>query len=536
VTDGLHGAALIRNVVARAHDDRDALSVDGALRLVGAGDVEAVLHPQSGPPADGEGAVIATGLAASPGTATGVAVFDSWRALDAFDDGTAVILVRPETSPADEPAMAIAEGVLTSRGGLTSHTAVVARGRGLPAVCGAATLDIGSHSFATVDGMVVHEGDAITIDGSSGEVRLGVAEVTADDIPIELDELLGWADDRRAGRLGVLANADTAADAERARRFRADGIGLCRTEHQFLAPDRLPLLQQAILAHSPDSGSAALERLAEVQRADFVALLEVMDGLPVTVRLLDPPLHEFLPDVTALEVASARGELDDEGAALLEAARRWREHNPMLGVRGVRLAIVRPALYRMQVRALAAATVDRLEAGGDPRPQVLVPLVSAAAELATVRGWIVEEVAGRVEIAVGAMIETPRAALLAGELAPVADFLSFGTNDLTQMTFGLSRDDVGALVETYLADGLLDADPFATIDAAAVGELIRLAVERARAVRPGLSIGVCGEHGGDPGSIGFFLSAGVDYVSCSPFRVPIARLCAGQAAADHPRI
>jgi len=532
-TLGPRGAALVRDVVARADDPADPMSRTDALIVVTPADVELVLHPQAGSAA---GEVLAVGIGASPGVASGVAVFDSWRALDLVDEGARVILVRPETSPADEPGMAVAEGVLTSSGGLASHAAVVARGRGLPAVCGADSLQIGADSLTTATGLVIREGDAISIDGSSGEVLSGLVTVDDHEVPAELDVLLGWADEVRAGALAVRANADTAVDAALARAFGAEGIGLCRTEHMFLGADRLPLVQQMILADTPEGEAAALAELHVVQRADFEAVLEAMDGLPVTVRLLDPPLHEFLPDVGDLEVAGARGELDAAGAELLAAARRWHEHNPMLGVRGVRLAVLKPGLYRMQVRALVEAALLRIDAGGTPRVQVMIPLVSTAAELALARGWVTDAAAevlgpraGELDLRIGAMVETPRASLCTGELVDVADFLSFGTNDLTQMTFGFSRDDVGRLLDAYLGQGLLAADPFGTLDVDGVGELVRLGVERARDRRPDLEIGVCGEHGGDPDSIAFFRAVGVDYVSCSPFRVPVARLAAARA-------
>ena len=533
VSDAPRGAELVRLVVARVTDAADTFSSFDAIRAVTPADIEKILHPQT---TASTGRVVATGLGASPGVASGVAVFDTWRALDADDDGQDVILVRPDTSPADDPALAVAVGVLTLRGGLTSHAAVVARGRGLPAVCGADSVRIGDTSFTTGEGVVVREGDVISIDGSTGEVFLGSLAIDDDEVPPELDLLLGWADEVRAGRLAVRANADTPADAALARAFGAEGIGLCRTEHLFLGPDRLPLVQRIILADGPEAEAAALSELHRVQRADFVELLEAMDGLPVTVRLLDLPLHEFLPDRGQLEVADARDGLDAEGVELLAATRRWHEHNPMLGVRGVRLAVLKPDVYRMQVRALVEAAVDRLDAGGTPRVQVMVPLVATAAELALARSWIDDEVgavlgqrAGELTVRVGAMVETPRAALRAGELAAIADFLSFGTNDLTQMTFGFSRDDVGRMLAAYLDQGLLAADPFATLDVEGVGELVAGGVDRARAGHPGLEIGVCGEHGGDPDSIAFFLAAGLDYVSCSPFRVPIARLSAARA-------
>ncbi len=535
----VRGAARIRAVVARGLDPDDAFTPHDAVRAVTAGDLELVLHPQG---SGGAGPLLAVGIGASPGAASGVAVFDAWRALDRIDEGARVILVRPGTAPGDEPAMALAEGVVTSGGGMTSHAAVVARGRGLPAVCGADALIIGEDSLTTVDGRVVGEGEVISIDGATGEVRLGETVVDAGEVPDELSTLLAWADDARSGGLSVLANADTPDDAARALAFGAEGIGLCRTEHLFLGEDRLPLVQQMILADGPEAEAAALDALEVVQRADFEALLEVMDGRPVTVRLLDAPLHEFLPNVTELEMAEARGELAGADAALLAATRRWREHNPMLGVRGVRLAVLKPAIYRMQVRALFEAAVARLDAGGRPDARVLIPLVSTSAEFALARGWVVDEgaavVRGRpsdvppLAFSVGAMVETPRAALRAGDLAGLADFLSLGTNDLTQMTFGFSRDDVGRILERYLDDGLLAADPFAVLDPDGVGELVALTVERAQAVRPGLAVGVCGEHGGDPASIRLFHRAGLSSVSCSPFRVPVARLAAAQAALD----
>ena len=582
MSDPAPGLDRLAAIVARVGDGGDPLDTGGALALVEVADVEAVLHPTTAAsdagggsaPRDGtEGELVATGLAASPGVARGVAVFDGWRALDVVDEGRAVILVRPETSPADEPAMSVVEGVVTSRGGLGSHAAVIARGRGLPAVCGAHHLDIGDDSFTTDEGVVVSEGDELVIDGGTGQIRRpgrpadgGVAPAPSEGVPApkeaattlppDLATVLGWADERRRGHLAVQANADTAADAERARQFGAEGIGLCRTEHQFLAPERLDLLRRVILASSPEPEHAALEELGRAQEGDFEALLAAMDGLVVTVRLLDPPLHEFLPDLVGLERADAAHDLDEPGRQVLDAARRWHEHNPMLGVRGVRLAVLRPALYRMQIRSLVRAAARRRADGGTPRPQIMIPLVSTAAELVLARTWVDEVVEAEratgpttaaaggpaegqgsrgPEVAVGAMIETPRAALVAGQLARVADFLSFGTNDLTQLTFGLGRDDGGRLLEAYRTHDLLPDDPFATLDPDGVGALIVLAAAAARSARPGISLGVCGEHGGDPASIRQFLAAGLDYVSCSPFRVPVARLAAAQAVLGSSR-
>ncbi len=539
--------------MARVADPTDPLDAEAALELVGVADVEAVIHPgahdQAGPAAEA-GMLLGVGLAVSPGVARGVAVFDAWRALDVVDEGRSVILVTTETSPADEPALSVVAGVVTSRGGMGSHAAVIARGRGLPAVCGAHTLEVGADSCTTDVGEVLHEGQEITIDGSTGEIRRVLVGSAGESLapadaegaagqdeapwPEALVTVLGWADDRRGGHLAVLANADTATDAARARAFGAEGIGLCRTEHQFLASERLDLLRRLILAPAIDSETVALDRLIEVQRDDFAELLRVMDGLPVTVRLLDPPLHEFLPDLIALERDDAADRLDDGGRELLAAARRWHEHDPMLGARGVRLAVLKPALYQMQIRALLAATAEVAAEGGSPRPRILVPLVSAPAELALVRTWVDQEAASGaahtgVAPPVGAMIETPRAALVAGDLARVADFLSFGTNDLTQLAFGLSRDDAGRILDAYRSHGLLADDPFATLDDQGVGALVRLGVDAARSARPEISLGICGEHGGDPASIERFLAAGLDSVSCSPFRVPVARLAVAQA-------
>jgi pyruvate, orthophosphate dikinase len=368
-------------------------------------------------------------------------------------------------------------------------------------------------------------------------VVLGTVPLTAGEAPPELQMILDWADDIRRGRLSVRANADNGPDAKNARDKGAEGIGLCRTEHMFLADDRLPIVRRMILAETPETENAALEELRVAQRTDFVSILEAMDGLPVTVRLLDPPLHEFLPDIESLAVKEAREGLTPEEERLLAAARSWHEQNPMLGTRGVRLAVVKPGLYTMQVRALLDAARERVAAGGHPIIEVMIPLTVSRAELALARSWVEDAIAevkeispGALEIAIGTMIETPRAALVAGEIAEVADFFSFGTNDLTQLTFGFSRDDVEArMMRTYLREGLLPANPFETVDPAAVGELVRMAARAGRETKPQLKLGVCGEHGGDPASIELFARAGLDYVSCSPYRVPIARLAAAQA-------
>ncbi|HSK23168.1 MAG TPA: pyruvate, phosphate dikinase [Egicoccus sp.] len=507
---------------------------DDALRRFRTDELERLLHPSFDRGADFK--VLTRGLPASPGAACGRAVFDADEAERLAADGERVLLVRTNTSPADFHGMVAAEGILTSRGGLVSHAAVVARGLGTPAVCGAEELVVDrSGTFASVNGIRISAGDLISIDGTTGDVVLGEVPVLPPDMPPELDRLLAWADETR--RLVVIANADTAPDATVAREFGAQGIGLCRTEHQFLG-ERLPLIQAVILAETDDEHRRSLEALETVQQGDFEELLAAMDGLPVTVRLLDPPLHEFLPNIDELLVADARGELGPTEAKLLEAAFAWREADPMLGIRGVRLGLLLPGLYETQVRALLRAAIARRRAGGDPQVQIMIPLVIEAKELAaalelvrTAATDVEEELGEMVPFKVGAMVETPRAAFLAGELAPLVDFLSFGTNDLTQMTYGFSRDDVEAkLMPYYLEHGLLPADPFATLDEAGVGELVRLATAAAKAASPQTEISVCGEHGGDPASIMLFERYGLDDVSCSPARVLVARLAAAQAA------
>jgi len=496
--------------------------------------LDQLLHPQFDPSASYE--ALAKGLNASPGAAVGQVYFTADDAEAHHEAGEKVILVRPETSPDDLHGMIAAEGILTSRGGLVSHAAVVARGMGTPAICGAEAvrIDMESRSFRVGD-TVVAEGDVISINGTTGEVVLGAVPVVVPEPTGPFGTLLEWADEVR--RLGVRTNADLPADARKARDFGAEGIGLCRTEHMFLG-DRLPIVQRMILAETPEEEQAALAELHDRQRQDFVEIFEAMDGLPVTIRLLDPPLHEFLPDVEELLVAKALGRLDAQGEKLLAAAQVWREANPMFGTRGCRLAIVRPGLYQMQVKAIIEAAIDRRRAGGDPRVEIMIPLAVTRAEL----GYLVDEVhrvaeetfaeAGdRFEYLVGTMVETPRAALVAGEIAEVAQFFSFGTNDLTQMTYGFSRDDVeGRFMPRYLELGLLAANPFETLDTEGVGRLVRMGVEHGRVTRPDLKLGICGEHGGDPASVEFCHRVGLDYVSCSPFRVPLARLAAAHAA------
>ncbi|MEW2329147.1 pyruvate, phosphate dikinase [Micromonospora chersina] len=491
---------------------------------------------------------LAVGVGASPGAAVGRVVFDSAAAAAATEP---VILVRRETNPDDLPGMIAAAGVLTSRGGKTSHAAVVARGMGRTCVCGAEALRIDSErGEVAVGDRVVRAGEVISIDGDTGRIWLGeipvqpspVARYLAGELDAETDplvaavhRLLGHADTVR--KLGVRANADTPQDAGRARRLGATGVGLCRTEHMFLG-ERRSLVERLILADGPAEREAALAALLPLQRADFVGILAAMDGLPVTIRLLDPPLHEFLPPLAELTARVARAEAlgEDPGrdGTLLTAVRRMHEANPMLGLRGVRLGLVVPGLFAMQVRAVAEAAAERVRAGGDPRPEIMVPLVGDVRELAAVRDEaerVLAGVDGAPEIPIGTMIEVPRAALTAGEIAAEAHFFSFGTNDLTQTTWAFSRDDVeGSFFGAYLERGIFPVSPFERIDATGVGRLIRLAVAEGRAARPGLTVGVCGEHGGDPDSVAFFAEAGLDYVSCSPYRVPIARLAAGRAA------
>jgi len=505
-----------------------------AVRRVEPAQLDQLLHPQFDPGASYD--VLTKGLNASPGAAVGKVTFTADDAEGAADRGDHVILVRPETSPDDVHGMIAADGILTSRGGLVSHAAVVARGMGKPAVCGASALDIHvDEKRLSVDGTTVREGDTISINGTTGDVVVGAVPVVTPEPTGPFATILDWADGFR--RLGVRTNADLPEDAKKAREFGAEGIGLCRTEHMFLG-DRLPLVQRFILADTEADEHAALAELETLQRADFLGILEAMDGLPVTVRLLDPPLHEFLPDVEELLVRDAKGQLDDAGRKLLAAAQAWREANPMLGTRGCRLGIIKPGLYRMQVKALLEAAIERKMAGGDPQVEVMIPLAVTEPELKL----LVDEVrevaeslfAGNVEgvsFLVGTMIETPRAAIDAHDIAKVAQFFSFGTNDLTQMTFGFSRDDVeGRFMPAYLELKLLPANPFETIDVEGVGRLVQDAVTDGRKARPDLKLGICGEHGGDPPSVQFFHEIGLDYVSCSPYRVPLARLAAAHAA------
>jgi pyruvate, orthophosphate dikinase len=497
--------------------------------------LDQLLHPQFDPKA--EFAPIAKGLNASPGAAVGAVYFTADDAEARAAAGERVILVRPETSPDDLHGMIAAEGILTSRGGLVSHAAVVARGMGKPAICGADSIkiDLKAKQFKA-GGVVVREGDVISMSGTTGEVALGEVPVITPEPTGHFATILALADKFRT--LKVRTNADTPEDSARARGFGAEGIGLCRTEHMFLGEDRVAIVRRMILAETPEAEQAALDELAVLQKDDFVGILEAMDGLPVTVRLLDPPLHEFLPDIEELVVRQAQGELSASEEELLRAARSWQEVNPMLGTRGCRLGVIKPGLYKMQVRALMEAAVERKQAGGDPRVEIMIPLVVSGPELALLEQWtretaeqVIEAAGVDVDYLVGTMIETPRAAIDAAAIARVAEFFSFGTNDLTQMTFGFSRDDVeGRIMTPYLERHLLPANPFETLDQEGVGQLVSWACERGREARPALKLGICGEHGGDPASVHFFHRVGLDYVSCSPFRVPLARLAAAHAA------
>ncbi|GIJ25678.1 pyruvate, phosphate dikinase [Micromonospora qiuiae] len=540
-------------VIAGQLIDEGLIDLDEALHRVNGGQLAQLMFPRF--QLDHDFQPVATGVGASPGAAVGKVVFTSARAVELAGQGENVILVRRETNPDDLNGMIAARGILTSRGGKTSHAAVVARGMGKTCVSGADELDITvPQRRFTVAGQTVKEGDVVSIDGTTGKVYLGEVPVMPSEVvryfegeidPETIDDplvravhrIMTHADARR--RLAVRTNADTAADAARARRFGAEGIGLCRTEHMFLG-DRRELVERLILARDATGRNNALAALLPLQRADFVEIFREMDGQPVTVRLIDPPLHEFLPPLEQLAVdvavAQERGEDVAREEALLAAVRRMHEENPMLGLRGVRLGLVIPGLFAMQVRAITEAAVECARQGMHSRPEIMVPLVGAVQELETVRAEaekIIAEVAGGsdVEVLIGTMIEVPRAALTAGQIAEAAEFFSFGTNDLTQMGWGFSRDDVeGAFFWRYLELGIFGISPFESIDADGIGRLVRIAAEEGRAARPGLSLGVCGEHGGDPESVHFFHSVGLDYVSCSPFRVPVARLEAGRAA------
>jgi len=537
--------------------DEEVIDLQTAMTRVTGAQLAMLMFPQFDPKAPRNR--IAKGMAASPGAAVGKAVFDSATAEEWARKGEEVILVRRETNPDDLGGMVASQGILTSRGGKTSHAAVVARGMGRTCVVGAEALQVDAklRVASTAGGARFSEGDVISIDGGTGEVFLGEVpvspsavanalrgeehEVTDEDekeLLAAVKRIMDQADEAR--RMDVRANADTPEDAERARNFGAQGIGLCRTEHMFLGPRR-QIVERVILADSPEQRQAALDELLPLQREDFVGILQAMDGLPVVIRLLDPPLHEFLPDYTSLSIkvalAQAGGNPNLEAEYLLRQVSRMHEQNPMLGTRGVRLGLVVPDLFQLQVRAVAEAAARLKQAGKDPRPEVMVPLVATVEELVIVRlkseatlHQVAEETGIDVAVPIGTMIELPRAAVTAGRIAEEAEFFSFGTNDLTQTTWGFSRDDVeAAFFPTYTDAGIFSVSPFESIDTNGVGRLVSIAAKEGKEARPGLDVGVCGEHGGDPDSIHFFESIDLDYVSCSPFRVPVARLESGRA-------
>ena len=539
--------------------DEGVIDDDEALRRVSGSQLVQLMFPQFD--TSGQHKLLGRGMSASPGAAVGKAVFDTYTAVKWSRSGEKVILVRRETNPDDLNGMIAAQGILTSRGGKTSHAAVVARGMGKTCVCGAEELDVDTkrRRLTAPDGTQVHEGDVISVDGSSGLVYAGEVPVAAspvveyfegtlnpesseaDDLVRSVHRIMARADAVR--RLRVRANADTVEDAERARRFGTEGIGLCRTEHMFLG-ERRQHVERLILAEDDEQRDQALEALLPLQRWDFLQILTAMDGLPTTIRLLDPPLHEFLPNITELSVrvalAESRGEKNENDLRLMQAVHSLHEQNPMLGLRGVRLGLVVPGLFDLQVRAIAEATAQLIKMDKDPRPEIMIPLVGSVQELEIIEAdakRVVAEVAAQTGVELnpplGTMIELPRAAMTAGQIAEAAEFFSFGTNDLTQTTWGFSRDDVeAAFFSSYLELGIFGVSPFDTLDVEGVGELVRLGTERGRATRPNLKVGVCGEHGGDPDSVHFFHRVGLDYVSCSPFRIPVARLEAGRVALE----
>ncbi|MEL6366286.1 MAG: pyruvate, phosphate dikinase, partial [Pseudomonadota bacterium] len=503
-----------------------------AVLRVEAGALDQLLHPSLDPKAPRD--MLTRGLPASPGAASGEVVFSSDEAERLAQEGRKVILVRVETSPEDIHGMHAAVGIVTARGGMTSHAAVVARGMGRPCVCGAGDVRIEGDVF-TAGGRSVKKGETVTIDGATGDVFVGEVPTVQPELSGDFAKLMEWADAGR--RMRVRANAETPHDARTAREFGAEGIGLCRTEHMFFEAERIVAVREMILADTEAERRAALDKLLPMQRGDFAELFRVMAGLPVTVRLLDPPLHEFLPhsDHEIEEVAKASGM---DAAKLKDRAEALSEFNPMLGHRGCRLGVSYPEIYEMQVRAIMEAACDvAAESGEKVTPEIMIPLVGMKEELAFLKtrvDAVCAEVLGArgvsLDYLVGTMIELPRAALTADAIAEYAQFFSFGTNDLTQTTFGLSRDDSASFLPTYMKKGVLERDPFVTLDPDGVGVLVKLAAERGRLTRPGIKLGICGEHGGDPDSINFVEGAGLDYVSCSPFRVPIARLAAAQAA------
>jgi pyruvate, orthophosphate dikinase len=527
------GAAALK--IARDMAEKGLISREEAILRVEPASLDQLLHPRVDPEAELD--VLAEGLPASPGAATGKMILTAHEAKERAEAGEAVLLVRRETNPDDVEGMIAARGVLTAHGGMTSHAAVVARGMGKPAVTGCNALRIDPAGDAVhIGGERFEPGDTLTINGTDGRIIRGEVPLVEPDPSEDFETVLRWADETRD--LGVRTNADTPEEARRARELGAEGVGLCRTEHMFMEGDRLKIMREMILSEDDGALREALVQLEPMQREDFEEIFRAMDGLPVTVRLLDPPLHEFLPDAKDLakEIAlrEGRGEDTSEHRRQLRVAESLEERNPMLGLRGCRLGLLRPEVYLMQARAIAQAAATIREAGGEPVVEIMIPLIAFASELRKMRDMIEAELADEeVRISVGTMIELPRACAVADKIGAEADFFSFGTNDLTQMVCGISRDDAEEkFLSEYLNGGVLSFNPFQTIDRDGVGQVVRMAIDRGREANPGLKLGVCGEHGGDPASIAFFHEVGLDYVSCSPFRVPGARLAAAQAALE----
>ena len=539
ILDGVRVArssrAAVRIAVSLANDK--IIPREEALMRIPPRTLSELLHRQIAPHAARDR--IGQGIAASPGAATGKIVFSAPEAQAAESRREPCILVRRETSPEDIRGMHAADAVLTERGGITSHAAVIGRGIGLPCVVGASNMrfNLAKGRIVAADGRVFKAGDEITVDGTTGQVLAGSSDMQEAALDDTFTALMEWAED--AADIGIRANADTPADAQTARNFNANGIGLCRTEHMFFDPGRLTVMREMIFAETGDDRRAVLERLLPMQRDDFTQLFGIMQGRPVCIRLFDPPLHEFLPSTKA----GQRGLAEALSLPLSDVTRRieaMSEYNPMLGLRGVRLGVTVPEIYEMQARAIFEATVEASREGGQVVPEIMIPLVTAKREVELVKTAL-DAVAAAVrnekecdfDYRLGIMVETPRAALRTGEIAPHCAFLSFGTNDLTQMTYGLSRDDAGRFMSDYVQQGVYPEDPFHTLDIDGVGELLRLGAERGREAQPNVTLSICGEHGGSPESIAFCRAAGFDYVSCSPFRVPVARLAAAQLAVSH---
>ncbi|TNF63370.1 MAG: pyruvate, phosphate dikinase [Rhodobacteraceae bacterium] len=527
--------AAVRIAVRLAEDG--IIAREDAVMRVEPNTLTELLHRQIAP--DAQRDILGTGIAASPGAATGKLVFSAAEAQASAARGEPCVLARRETEPEDIRGMHAAAAVLTERGGMTSHAAVIGRGLGLPCIVGASSMDfrLDKEQIVARDGRVLRAGDTITIDGTRGQILAGAPAMVEAALDDAFQTLLGWADAARD--IGIRANADTPEDAQTARNFNAQGIGLCRTEHMFFEPARLIVMREMIFAETPGDRAAVLERLLPMQRQDFVQLFRIMEGQPVCIRLFDPPLHEFLPTSRVGQRALAEA-LNLPVSDVTRRVAEMAEYNPMLGLRGVRLGVTVPEIYDMQARAIFEATLEASREGDPVVPEVMIPLVSAKREVELVKARI-DAVAAAVQAEkgrsftyrLGVMVETPRAALRAGEIAPHVSFLSFGTNDLTQMTYGLSRDDAGRFMSTYVQQGVFSEDPFRILDIDGVGELLKLGMERGRRTHPGVTVSICGEHGGNPESIAFCRSTGFDYVSCSPFRVPVARLAAAQLAITH---